>query len=125
MKKIVIIVVDERTNEEEMATFEGIKKTHGGDCHLLKVHSVKPQQILEDTLGVIRKYGPSHYNRMIVLYTGGIGFHLLENNLPCDKVDINLLMQKLKEVAGGHETPQKRYLVCTMYAGAFQSLIDH
>jgi hypothetical protein len=123
MRRIVIIVANKDMEAAEIANFEGLAKEFGRNCHLLKVDANKPHQILEHTLEVIRVYGPSHYGRIIVLFTGGEGFHLLASNLPCDYVDINLLLKKLVEVMGGNTTPQNKDLVCRMYAGAINSLI--
>ncbi len=81
-----------------------------GTCH----------EALDKTLNAIRDNGKDYVN-MIVVYSGE-NTYLLEDNLPCGKVNFDLLKEKLCEVIGGNNTLLKNELMSRMLIGAITEI---
>lgn len=123
MKKHIFLVFGLDVDPDEHAYFTGLKKMVGKNCTAAQIIARDPEEILRKTLDLIRPENPRDYMHMIVIYGGG-NFQLFANNMPCDSLDFNLLRNKLIEVVGGKDTPQQRYLVCTLFAGALISVLN-
>jgi len=121
--KRIILIIDPETKGDELLTFNKIKKELGNKCNLIKISSDDPNEVLDQVLSAVRQFPPKCYKDIFVLFKGGQSFNLLGDNLPCNTLDLTLLLNKLIEVVGGSEIPEQRDLAGTLYSGAISGLL--
>ena len=121
--KRIILIIDPEVEGDELFAFNKIKKQLGNKCNLIQTSSDDPNEVLDQALDAVMQFPPKCYKDIFVLFKGGQSFNLLGDNLPCNTLDLSLLLNKLIEVVGGKDIPEQRNLACTLYAGAVSGLL--
>ena len=123
MKKRIIFVLGSEVTGEDLKNVLKIKISLGERCTLIQFESTNPHEVLVQTLELIRRFPERERYSALVLYDLKAGGDLLDANLPCDKLNLNLLMSKISEAVGGPDTPKKKEMVSILYSGAVVAIL--
>ena len=78
------------------------------------------QEILEKVFEVIRENGYDYLNMLTII--SGENTHLLDTNMPCDKVNLGWLIRYFGEAIYPKGTPQHKDMTSKMLVGALTEL---
>ncbi len=125
MEKRIIFVLGSEVTGEDFESLLRIKIWLGERCTLIQFESTDPHEVLVQTLELIRRFPERERYSALVLYDLKAGNDLLDANLPCDKLNLNLLMNKIYEAVGGPDTPKKKEIADILYAGAVMAILQN
>ncbi|MFA6417227.1 MAG: hypothetical protein WCW61_03490 [Patescibacteria group bacterium] len=123
MEKRIIFVLGSEVTGENLENLLRIKISLGERCTLIQFESTNPNEVLVQTLELIRRFPERERYSTLVLYDLKAGSDLLDANLPCDKLNLNLLMSKIYEAVGGPDTPKKKEMADILHAGAVMAIL--
>ncbi len=119
--KRIFIIINPDAGAEQIAELEQLKKKIGSRARIHRIKAVDPMEVLNEVYRVALATDESCSNSL-VLYKDGTKTQSL-NALPCARLDLSLLLTKIKEAVGSEEDVYNKNVICTLYAGAVCALV--
>lgn len=118
----LFIVYGTNSNAEKVLTPHILEDLETNEVCVIRLKDLDPHAALKHVLEALRPY-EKNYQNLLVAYSGE-NLHLLQDNLPCRKVDMATLRIKTIERIGGSKTERDQEVLAQAFSAVILRKLD-